>query len=330
MRGFGVLILLTLLMSCSSTPETQAVNTEEQWPDWITQLPAKTNWVYGTGSAEWSDDPVQAAQLARDRARLDLQKSLSISVSGSTTMFLSDSNGDIDKDIQQKVRSEVKPVELQSVQVINTYTSDQQHRVFVLVGMDKTDELQVTTARLMEIEEPLRTWLADYSSNVIRQLQYNSDYLRVVEQRRQLLDKYRLLSGRIWSSDMDDQVQRIMASTRTLLDQVRIEIKEYQQNSALGHQVAQALAEYGYGSLITRDHGNLVLSIHSQENPSQKDGIYYQFLDADFELSASDNIVRAGAVSAKGVAGTEESATTKAMASLAKKLSAEILKYLLP
>ena len=330
MRRFGVLILFTLLVNCSSTPETQAVDHEEQWPDWITQLPSRANWVYGTGSAEWTDDPAQAAQLARDRARLDLQKSLSISVSGSTTLYVSDSNGDIEKDIQQKVRSEVKPVELQSVQVINTYTSNQQHRVFVLVGMDKNEELQVTTAAIMAVEQPLQTWLADYSDNAIKQLQYNSDYLRIVEQRRLLLDKYRLLSGGSWHSDLDDRAQQILASTRTLFDQIRIEIREYRDHTALGHQVAQALAEYGYGSLIVRKSGNLVLSIDSQQNLSQKDGIYYLFLEADFELSASDNIVRAGAVSGKGVAGNEESATNKAMTSLAKKLSSEILKYLLP
>ncbi|AJQ93874.1 LPP20 family lipoprotein [Gynuella sunshinyii] len=334
MRRVGYLLLLVLLGGCQTTPEVPSTQTDveaaEQWPDWITQLPVRADWVYGTGSAEWTDDPVQAAQMARDRARLDLQKSLRSSVSGSTTIFLSDSNGAVNKDIQQKLRSEVTAVELQNIQVLKTFTSDQQHQVFVLVGLDKSEEAQVTASRIEELDRALSTWLADYSKNTVKQLQYNSAYLRIVEQRRQLLETYRLVSGREWQSEQNDQSWKIMASTRELFSRIKIEIREYQDNVALGRQVAQALSEYGYGSLIASSHGNLMLSINSEQSLVQKQDIYYLFLEANFEVSASDNIVRAGAVSAKGVGGTEAIASNKAMNAMAQKLSAEILKYLLP
>ena len=124
-----IAILALLIAACQSA--STASSDASGLPQWVTELPIKSGYAYGVGSAPVSSDEATAAQLARERARFDLVKSLKVNVSGEFYSSTELNNSELTQTVRQTIRNRVDETELTQIEIQDSYFDKKKHNKLV-------------------------------------------------------------------------------------------------------------------------------------------------------------------------------------------------------
>lgn len=322
-----LLLFALILAGCSSAPKSPASTV---LPDWVTELPIRNGWVYGVGSAELVGDPAQAAQLARNRARLDVLSSLQVNISGSSTSSLTVANNEVDRRVNQYLRSQVPEIQLETLSQVDSFTDRNAGRVYVLMGLSRADEASQLRRQMGNLDMQIQTWKPKLTGDRLARLQDLGQIMRVVAEWQPMAERYRLITGRSPDPMTSDRVQELQQQLSDLLSQMAIRLEtQGDQVSQLATGVAERLT--GQGLQLVPGQADLTLALSSRLNELKRGGNDYAFIDAQITLKTpSGRVLLQAQETARGVSSLPGQAVYKAMDELADLLSQRLIEVLLP
>jgi len=258
-----ILIILSLsLIACSSTPDHKSSMTE--YPDWVTLLPIQSGWVFGVGSAELGGDPAGSAKLARQRARLDLARSLKTEIEGQFQMKTSDDNGQVSRQASELIKSGVASIELANIVVKESVTLDS--KIFVLVALQRSKEVSYLRSQQYSIEQQSESWIPAFKVS-IQELRKLIHWQSQLSRWYEIQDQIHLVSGRFEGVSTPGFAQKYQQFSQYLEDNVVIQLVDKD------NKLAQAV-----GWPVNQDSGNLVLTLNTHAETVIEDDTYYYFI----------------------------------------------------
>lgn len=320
------LIPLILLLAACSNQSTKT----SSLPGWVTELPVRDGWVYGVGSAELIGDPAKAAQLARNRARLDLLASLKVNIGGRTDSLLSVNNNEVERRFNQRLTSKVPEIELETLTQIDSYIDQTEQRVFVLMGLSRAEESSRLRRQMVDLEQTITDWQMPTAIDRLEQLQQLGRIMQSVAQWQPLADRFRLISGRSIDPLVQQQVVSLQQQLRDVLASLKVEL------TATGEQSDRLAAGLGerlttQGLYLVPDQGDLLLLVETEVDQLNRQGNDYVFINAQIALSTPQKqILLQSQKTARGVSSLPGQAVNKAMDELSSQLSDALIEALVP
>lgn len=173
------LLLCGLLVSACSSPQREISSPADSiapLPGWTQTYPRQLGYEFGVGQAQVFGATGSAADLATERARVDLLSRIRVRVEGETQTSLQQQwqQGQevaLNETLQQRARSQVEAVTLPGLRTRETWFSPDQREVWVLVELDRSAaqaelfsrwralEQQMTERRWPEASQPFFTRL---------------------------------------------------------------------------------------------------------------------------------------------------------------------------
>lgn len=299
---------MILVLGCSSRPQDVGA-APDALPDWVTELPVSSGWIYGVGSAVVGDDPATAAKLARQRARLDMLESLQVEVSGSSQVRVEQHQGNVQTDIVQQMRVDIPETQGWQIEIIESQQVDDQ--IFVLAGLDRQKE----AARIRRVLSDLNVINTEWPELVInlRNLMAVKNWLAKADEWDELQQQHLYVTGRYATPRLPDWFSRLEQWADYLSINLRIQVTGYPQLDQVG----------GWPVVQTRAPVLLNLNL-SREERIQQNRAYY-FVVGDVRLSDATGFSQPPAdLNARGVSSLSE--RSRALAE--QDLNSQILDYL--
>jgi len=310
-----ILILLSAtLIACSATPNKHQA--QSQYPEWITELPIQSGWVFGVGSADLSDDPAISAKLARQRARLDLARSLKTEIEGQFQMQTRDDNGEVSRRASELIKSGVASIELSNIEIKESVTRDKQ--IFVLVALERSKEVGYLRSQQRALEEQATNWIPSLEVSIqeLRKLIHWQDQLA---RWYGIQDQIHLISGRVSTVEAPDFANKYYRFNQYLESTVVI------QTDGVSQKLAQST-----GWPVSQLGGNLVLTLDTHVESIIENDTFYYFITGHIvihDVLQQDNIQIP--VSIRAVSSIQTAAQKKAEFEL-EKLIKDSIAMILP
>lgn len=263
------------LIGCSSPSVKDQTSS---LPDWVTDLPIKSGWLYGVGSAELSGNPALAAKLARQRARLDLIRGLETNIQGQMLIQTTDENGEVNKRVSESVKSSVAEIKLLNVELLSSETVN--NNVFVLVGLQRQKEVAALNAQLGEISSSANSWDPAFEINIAELRKLVHWHQQKIEW-LQIKRKVDIVAGSPQQIGQPPFFERLSHFMVFLQENVLIQYKAQSDT-----QVS------GWAS--NADKGNLVIELDIHNQSDLQDGTHYYFITGSIVIYdlVSDEVVK--------------------------------------
>ncbi len=326
-----LVFIVGLVAGCqtsTSKPQAESKATDTNFPSWVTELPVKSGWAYGVGSAELLGDPSAVAQLARNRARLDLIRSLKVSISGQSINQITVSGNGVEQAARQRVVSNVDAFDVEGLEVAESYTSNS--HVFVLMALDRNKAGNIVKRQMSEIELELEK-SEPLSGSVLEQLKQLSPSLRLESQWLAKAEQYRILTGRT-DTLLNDRIRQDNKKLASLLDQLKLHVTAINPDGeTLLPAVRAELTGKGFIIRPSQQDADLRLTLGVIKRSQVENGREYAHLTSIVELLDPENrLIMQGNPKAKGVSGVVGRAEEKAIEQLADEIMNLVMAAILP
>lgn len=316
--------------SGSSANSNRAANQASfDTPDWINNPPQRKGFAYGVGSGDLWGDKADAVRRAGDAARVNLVSQLRVTVSGdfSSTVQERKATGkqtELVQTVQNTIRSQVPPVELDEVQVTETFF--EKKFAYALAELDRVKAASRLRGQISDLEDQVRTInQKPRSGTSLQQLRTLLPALKLFAQRDRLADQLALVGTQRKKPVLAEDLQQIQGSIYALFNQLQVRISMADAGAKdIAGGVIEALTEQG---MRINDQGDydLIIQVSATLRPVEKNGSHFVFADSRVTIKdADDRTLSTFSKQAKGASGYPDLAKAKAERSVANMLANEL------
>lgn len=242
-----------LLVGCASQPNGTSVGSNDA-PLWVEQTPSRSGYAYGVGSMEVYGNPTDALQRAADLARADLVSQLKVTISSDFENQVTERSGtgresEIERVVRQQVRSQVKPVELDEVHIIEQYTGSYNGRryAYALAELDRNAAAQRLRRRIDDVEQQLNSIAQQpVTGPRLQRLQALLPAMPLFEQRQQLAQQLAFVATSRRSEPLSTKLQQLQQRISQLIGQLQVAVVVKDRDAQkLETAVIEALTQQG-------------------------------------------------------------------------------------
>lgn len=322
--------LISSLGACSGNTSKSGDELEQiAPPEWLENPPQKMNFAYGIGSGDIWGDKADAVRRAGDSARVNLVSQLKVTVSGdfSSTVQERKATGEqteLVQTVQNTIRSQVPPVELDEVIIIDTFF--EKKFVYALAELDRIKAAARIKGQISELEQQIIA-LHDKprSGSTLQKLRVLLPALKLFAKREGLADQLALVSMERQKPALSAKLEGINDAIYTLFNQLQVRINMTNSGAKeITAGVVEALTEQGM-RISEQGSYDLLLDVSATLRPVEKQGSHFVFADSRVTIKDSNNrTLSTFSKQAKGVSGYPKLAQTKAEQSVAKMLANEL------
>ena len=321
-----IAILALLIVACQSASTTSS--DASGLPQWVTELPIKSGYAYGVGSAPVSSDEATAAQLARERARFDLVKSLKVNVSGEFYSSTELNNSELTQTVRQTIRNRVDETELTQIEIQDSYFDKKKQVVYVLAVLNRVTVARQLSREINEIDLNLSVF-KPVGRDRLEKIQSYLPIVKKVDDREQIIKKLMLVSGKVYKFPGDGLPDKILFDFGQMLSDLVIGLAPLDPASeALTNGIAEQLTKQGF--TIGQGNYDLIISYKVAQQLREQDSIYYSFALGEATLTdGSGNVIKQVSKKVKAASSFADSASKQALSKLAKYLGSITVSALL-
>ena len=337
-RIFIFLLISFFIVSLVGCGGKTAVKSEKaksaMQPDWILNTPIEPGALYGVGSAEiFAGNEAGAIARAKDMARVELVKQIKVNVSGEVEQEISEtvknSESNVTKKLRQAVKSQVPEFKLTNVKSVDSYKS--KNRVYVLVKLDVTKELQILQGKISDLDSQISEYEQKFNKNNpmgMSAIRLIAPVLVLIDQRGQLQARYNALAQKslpLIPMDTRDFVAKLYAR----IAQMTVSIQaQGEDNSALKTGLIANLTEKGM-HISESGKADLLFTYKLKVNSIKREGSYYAITNGDVWIKDENGkVIKAFQARAKGVSSDATEAESRSIKKLSDQLGKEMMSAL--
>jgi len=335
---FLVLLLIgfSLVVSgCGSSKNVKKVKKSGQ-PDWVINTPIQPGSLYGVGSAEiFGGNEADAAARAKDIARVELVKQISVNVSGEVEQEISESMKDgvssLTENLRQAVKSKVPEFKLTHVTQEDSYKDEK--RVSVLVQLDVTKELQGLRRQISDIDMQLD----EYAEKFVKDDPHGMSAIRLVapalilvDQRADLQARHNALSPASNTSPLlTEEIRDFIAKFYDRIGQMTISVVSAgTTNSNFQTSLIASLADKGM-RISPEGNSDVQVVYKLSTNNVDRSGTIFSHTSGDITIKdETGRVVKAFQAKTKGASSDMKEAESRSIKKLSTKLSQELMSSL--
>lgn len=335
-------VLGTALGGCASHQQAEAqksaaerAHAATEVPDWALQPPQRAGMAYGVGSIEVLADPADAIRRATELGRIDLVSQLRVTVSGDFSSTITETSGtgkltQVQKNVRNHVRSQVKPVELEDAVLADSELAN--GFAYALVELDRA----AAAARFRRLIGDVETELDQFvmlmdRANVDNQTPLDAlrnllPALDLFARRDALASQLELVSQNHTSPTLQPEHRDLQQRIYQNLDRLRVVLNPLNNAAAsMSGDVLEALTEQGLNVSDRDSNADLVMDLTTELSDQKQNGRVYVFANSRLTIrDASGRALSSFNQTAKGVSGLEDLARQKAAAAVAELLGNEL------
>jgi len=305
-------------------------------PGWVLNTPVEKGFLYGVGSAEvFGGDQSAAVARAKDMARVELVKQITVDVSGVVEQEISETLkggvSSLTEKLRQQVKSQVPEFKLTNVSQVDSYQADR--HVSALVRLDVAKELRILRDQISDLDSQISEYEELFNTNPkagINAVRQVAPVLILVDQRGELQARYNALSGSSGSrallpTEIRDFVGRIYAR----IGQLRVTIvAEGRSDSSMQTSLISNLTEKGL-RISTGGVSDVTITYDLTTNVVRRNGSRYALTSGNIKIiDETGKVINAFQAKAKGVSVDAKEAKARSIIKLASRLSEEMMRAL--
>lgn len=273
------LLLIALVLAGCGGNKPQPVPADSR-PLWIDNPPHQSGRAYGVGSAEVYGSESRALQTAREQATANLLASIRATFSSQTDIsrtaeMHSDGSMLLHDQLQQQIRTQVKPVELPGIRVAETWTRPDGREIWVLAQLDRMAAEQQLLQSLNQLDQRMLARGLPNSGSKLERLQYLAPTLKELVEHQQLLEPLAFLGAesridaaqRRGVEQLDSEIRRLLASLTLTLQTTDL------RSASLAPEVAAALTRAGF--TLVEHNADLQLALSLNHTQAERNRLYH-------------------------------------------------------
>lgn len=303
-------------------------------PDWVTNPPSQSGYLYGTGGTEIYGSTHTALQQAKEAARVDLLSQLRVTVEGETrtSTRLEESGANfpsIERMVQQQTSSRVQKIEMTGIEFAETWVDPAGKEVWVLARMNRAKTESELFFQLSSLED--RILSRDISQgNKLDRIRGALPTLKELDEREHLLAQLSFLSAgnSVPETGKDKKVEALKKDLRDLLASLTISIEEKNETAEkMQALIAKTITSMGFN--LHHINPDLILVLDIKLQAFRKGDLFYCLSDAMGEVQTPEGrTLYMLKESGRGASGLEAQAEDKAVEDVSRKLADSLAKNL--
>lgn len=330
-----LLALSLSLVACVSSPsksggqKTAADMGKE--PSWVINPPDRTGHVYGVGSAEYYVDPANGLKLAKDKARLDLVSKMKVTVSGSFNQEINEIRAtgketQLIKSVKQSVQSKVPAVELEEVQIEESWVNRSKKLAYAMAYLDRKKAESRIRQKISELDLELgQLAKTPEKGSTLEQLREVLPALEIFLRRDYLSQQAQMVSvsGRKPTPEAD--IRNLEKRIYKLLDKLIVAVKAENGGAReIQTGIVENLTKAGM-RISDQSGADITIAYAVTLRPVEKAGTHYVFANGRVTLTdPQGRVLSEFSREAKGVSSYKDLAQAKAVKNMAKVLGLEL------
>jgi len=334
-----VVICCLSLIACGSTGSKKTAKKRSAGgePDWILNTPIEPGFLYGVGAGEiFGSDQANAIARAKDMARVELVKQISVNVSGEVDQEISETtkNGatSLTEKLRQAVKSRVPEYKLTHVTQSDSHKSGK--KVYALVQLNVTKELQGLRRQINDLDMQID----DYAQKFEQQDPHGMSAIRLVapalilvDQRADLQARHNGLSSASSSSPLlTDEIREFVRKVYERIGEMRVAVNSDNGNANNSFQTALIADLTKRGIRVSNDGESDIQIVYKLDiNNVRRDGSVFAITNGDIWIKdETGRVVKAFQAKAKGVSGDEREAQSRSIKKLSHQMGSELMSAL--
>ncbi|MDF1642947.1 MAG: LPP20 family lipoprotein [Pseudomonadales bacterium] len=311
LSGLLVAVGCIFIAGCNSTPT--AIGSSDSGanpirPSWVLNPPTQSGYVYGVGSAKIYLDAAKAGLEAQNNALQDLIGKMQVSVRGSTLIKTRVANSKLDKLIEDEVKSQIPEINLKNAEFIERFVDTKNQYVYVLAQLDREKAAFDIAAQITDIELSL-SHFSNVSETLPRLEQWRAlkPALKLIEQRKQLSQRFNIVSPNHQSSTIDTTFDSLERRIFALIGNLSIAVNPLNTGAnTTSSSVIKALTDAGF-SISNSNHPDLSVDLRVTIQSNWRDGTHYVFAEGAATIKdSSDRILSEYSSRAKGTSSVSQ------------------------
>ncbi|TPE54359.1 hypothetical protein FJM67_05290 [Maribrevibacterium harenarium] len=306
------------LAGCANAPQTKTA------PQWLTQPPQNSQFVYGVGSAPVSENFPRAYQVAESNGNGQIAQQLQAEVVQSTetqTRHSMTSEGQNFERVNQ-LFTQVKTQPLAVTYIRNQERYQDERYVYALQALDRYAAMADLEQQVQSLDQRLFASAATLpNQEQIHESHWRTyfGWIALFAERQDLVEKYQLYAQAPFQSPSDDRIQ----NQQVLLAKAVAQLSFATEDTALAAALTQMGLQVSLGN-------QAFFQIRSRQEPTQKqqDKRFYQFLDGEISVMARTGQQGHMTIAARGIGSQQQQAQIKAQQNWGEKGATEIFAWL--
>jgi len=305
-------------------------------PDWVLNTPNEPGSLYGVGAAEiFGGNEAGAMARAKDVARVELVKQISVDISGELdqeiTETMMDGKSSLTENLRQAVKSKVPEFKLTHVNQEDSYKSGS--KVYALMHLDVAKELQGLRRQINDLDMQIDEYADKFKKedpHGMSAIRLVAPVLVLVDQRADLQSRHNALSPSSSSSPLiSSEVRDFIAQVYDRIGQMSISVVSADVTNS-NFQTALIASLNEKGMRITTDSKSDVQVVYKLgSNNVVKGDTIYSHTSGDITIKdETGRVVKAFQAKTKGVSTDEKEAEARSIKKLSTKLGKELMSAL--
>jgi len=329
-----LLSIILLLTGCGGSKNVKKAKGGQ--PDWILNTPVEPGSLFGVGSAEiFGGNEAGAMARAKDIARVELIKQISVNISGEVEQEINETMKDgvnsLTENLRQTVKSKVPEFKLTHVTQEDSYKSGS--RVSALVQLNVTKELQGLRRQISDIDMQIDEYAEKFNKenpHGMKAIRLIAPALVLVDQRAALQVRHNALSAASKSSPLlTEEIRTFVAKVYERIGQMSVAVmSEDETNANFQTALIANLSDKGMRISVDSDADVQIIYKLSTNNVNRGNTIYSHTSGDIMIKDETGRVVKAFQAKTKGVSTDEKEAESRSIKKLATKLSQALMSAL--
>ncbi|ADZ92765.1 LPP20 family lipoprotein [Marinomonas mediterranea] len=298
-------------------------------PEWISNPPKDTRYLYGVGSYSKIDDLAEAFKQAEQNGNAQIAQQLRTQVSQVNTQDIqvTKSTGQQEQVLRaQSAYTKSKSLNIELDQIQNKERYQDTQYVYALQAFDRSKAASRLRQKIDEIDGDIRTIGSGLTLLSEPDKSEWRTYLSLIpkfSERQQLVEKLELYSQSGAIFPPDKKVKEIQRALGTALNTFSFNVTSSELTNPINSQLTEVGLRAGTENVVWK------LSTQTQSRSEQKAGRTYAFIEGTLSLSTRDG-EPLGSWSAKGrgISKQEASATLKAQQDWSEKAVTSMFQWM--
>ena len=329
---FTLIAISTLVVGCGGSSNVKKSKSSAGKPDWILNTPVMPGELYGVGSAEiFGGNEAGATARAKDIARVELVKQISVDVSGEVeqeiTETMKDGVGSLSENLRQAVKSKVPEFKLTHVTQEDSYNDGK--RVSALVKLDVTKELQGLRRQISDLDMQIDEYAEKFRQqdpHGMSAVRLIAPALILIDQRADLQARHNALSPASSTSPLlTEEIREFVSQVYERIGQMSIAVvSEDSTNANFQTALISSLTEKGMR--ITEGDADVQVVYNLSTNNVKRSGTVFSHTSGNISIKdETGRVVKAFQAKTKGASTDANEAEARSIKKLSDKLGKELM-----
>ena len=323
-KGFVLGFLFSITACQTTAPVLPANAASDAKPDWVITLPQSSGIIYATGSSTIYVDENSAIKSATESARVELAKSIRVTVSAETTVNQHSDNGKMSFHFDETIKNTTPEMVLSGLKIVDNYLDSHASTAYVLVSFNKKEAIIEIRQLLATNDDELAQTSINLTDTAGQQLTQAIYVKKLLLKRKQYNEQ--LINLKQAKVKLTDYGQTLLMQANQVFNSIAFAVSSG-KDIDLQDKIIEAITNQGLK--VNNSTADFHLTYRIKWRDIARDNLFYSIATATVSLNKNKTVLRTFKQKAKGTSSDKGLARDKAIEKIGEQFTAVLAKELL-